>query len=42
VAQGVKFSTEARERMLHRVDTLAEAVKVTLDPSAGRGSREMG
>jgi chaperonin GroEL len=31
-AKEVKFSTEARERMLHGVDTLAEAVKVTLGP----------
>src|SRR5437763_4465976 len=28
----IKFSTEARERMLHGVDKLANAVKVTLGP----------
>jgi chaperonin GroEL len=32
VAKDVKFSTEARERMLRGVDTLANAVKVTLGP----------
>ena len=31
-AKDVKFSTEARERMLRGVDTLANAVKVTLCP----------
>ncbi|ERF83486.1 chaperonin GroEL [Bradyrhizobium viridifuturi] len=31
-AKEVKFSTEARERMLRGVDTLANAVKVTLGP----------
>ncbi len=31
-AKDVKFSTEARERMLKGVDTLANAVKVTLGP----------
>jgi chaperonin GroEL len=31
-AKEVKFSTDARERMLRGVDTLAEAVKVTLGP----------
>ncbi len=31
-AKAVKFSTEARERMLRGVDTLANAVKVTLGP----------
>jgi chaperonin GroEL len=31
-AKEVKFSTEARERMLRGVDTLADAVKVTLGP----------
>ena len=31
-AKDVKFSTEARERMLRGVDTLANAVKVTLGP----------
>src|SRR6201981_1079456 len=31
-AKDVKFSTEARERMLRRIDTLANAVKVTLGP----------
>ena len=29
-AKDVKFSTEARDRMLRGVDTLANAVKVTL------------
>jgi chaperonin GroEL len=31
-AKDVKFSTEARERMLRGVDMLANAVKVTLGP----------
>ncbi len=31
-AKDVKFSTEARQRMLHGVDILANAVKVTLGP----------
>jgi chaperonin GroEL len=31
-AKEVRFSTEAREKMLHGVDTLANAVKVTLGP----------
>src|SRR3982751_98662 len=31
-AKEVKFSTSARERMLRGVDTLADAVKVTLGP----------
>jgi chaperonin GroEL len=31
-AKDVKFSTEARERMLRGVDTLANAVKVTMGP----------
>jgi chaperonin GroEL len=31
-AKDVKYSTEARERMLRGVDTLANAVKVTLGP----------
>src|SRR4029078_6409818 len=31
-AKEVKFSTEARDRMLRGVDTLANAVKVTLGP----------
>jgi chaperonin GroEL len=31
-AKEVKFSSEAREKMLHGVDTLANAVKVTLGP----------
>src|ERR687887_1337497 len=31
-AKDVKFSTEARERMLRGVDTMANAVKVTLGP----------
>src|ERR671910_510522 len=31
-AKDVKFSTDARDRMLHGIDTLANAVKVTLGP----------
>src|ERR671923_1243354 len=31
-AKDVRFSTEARERMLRGVDTMANAVKVTLGP----------
>ena len=31
-AKEVKFSTDARTRMLNGVDTLADAVKVTLGP----------
>src|ERR1700742_927202 len=31
-AKDVRFSTEARDRMLRGVDTLAKAVKVTLGP----------
>jgi chaperonin GroEL len=31
-AKDVKFSTEAREKMLHGIDILAHAVKVTLGP----------
>ncbi len=31
-AKDVKFSTDARQRMLHGVDILANAVKVTLGP----------
>ena len=31
-AKEVKFSTDARSRMLTGVDTLADAVKVTLGP----------
>ena len=31
-AKEVKFSQDARERMLHGVDVLANAVKVTLGP----------
>jgi len=31
-AKEVKFSQNARERMLHGVDVLANAVKVTLGP----------
>ncbi|HUI11862.1 MAG TPA: chaperonin GroEL [Xanthobacteraceae bacterium] len=31
-AKDVKFSTDARDRMLHGVETLANAVKVTLGP----------
>ena len=31
-AKDVKFSTDARERMMHGVNTLANAVKVTLGP----------
>ena len=32
VAKAVRFSTDARERMMRGVDTLANAVKVTLGP----------
>ncbi|HSR55381.1 MAG TPA: chaperonin GroEL [Alphaproteobacteria bacterium] len=32
MAKDVKFSTDARDRMLHGIDTLANAVKVTLGP----------
>src|ERR1700748_966393 len=31
-AKDVKFSTEAREKMLHGIDILADAVRVTLGP----------
>ena len=31
-AKEVKFSVEARDRMLHGIDTLAHAVRVTLGP----------
>ncbi|MCG8696161.1 MAG: chaperonin GroEL, partial [Minwuiales bacterium] len=31
-AKEVKFSTDARSRMLHGIDTMANAVKVTLGP----------
>ncbi|MCZ6743814.1 MAG: chaperonin GroEL, partial [Alphaproteobacteria bacterium] len=31
-AKDVKFSTDARTKMLRGVDTLADAVKVTLGP----------
>ncbi len=31
-AKELKFSTEARDKMLHGVDVLANAVKVTLGP----------
>ena len=31
-AKDVRFSTEARDRMLKGVNTLADAVKVTLGP----------
>ena len=31
-AKEVKFSTDARDRMLQGIDTLADAVKVTLGP----------
>jgi len=31
-AKEVKFSTDARERMLRGVDVLANAVKITLGP----------
>jgi chaperonin GroEL len=38
VAKDVKFSTEAREKMLRGIDVLASAVKVAPGPK-GRGSR---
>ena len=31
-AKQIKFSTDARERMMKGIDTLANAVKVTLGP----------
>ena len=31
-AKDVKFSTDARDKMLHGVDVLANAVRVTLGP----------
>jgi chaperonin GroEL len=31
-AKEVKFSVDARDRMLHGIDILAEAVRVTLGP----------
>ncbi len=31
-AKDVKFSTDARTKMLRGIDTLADAVKVTLGP----------
>ena len=31
-AKDVKFGTDARERMLHGIDILADAVQVTLGP----------
>ncbi len=31
-AKEIKFSTDARNKMLHGVDLLADAVKVTLGP----------
>ena len=31
-AKDVKFSTDARTRMLHGVDILADAVRITLGP----------
>ncbi len=31
-AKDVKFSTDARAKMLRGIDTLADAVKVTLGP----------
>ena len=37
-AKEVKFSSDARERMLRGVDILADAVKVTLGPKAAMSS----
>ena len=37
-AKDVKFSADARERMLRGVDILANAVKVTLGPRAATSS----
>ena len=31
-AKDVRFAVDARDRMLHGIDTLANAVKVTLGP----------
>lgn len=36
-AKDVKFSSEAREKMLQGVDVLANAVKVTLGPKGQIG-----
>ncbi len=36
-AKDVKFSTDARDRMLNGINTLANAVKITLGPK-GRTS----
>jgi chaperonin GroEL len=36
-AKEVKFSVDARDRMLHGIETLAHAVRVTLGPK-GRNS----
>jgi len=33
-AKEVKFSVDARDRMLHGIDILAHAVRVTLGPKA--------
>jgi chaperonin GroEL len=33
-AKEVKFSVDARDRMLHGIDTLTHAVRVTLGPKA--------
>jgi len=33
-AKQVRFSVDARDRMLHGIDTLAHAVRVTLGPRA--------
>jgi chaperonin GroEL len=36
MAKDVKFSTEARARMLKGIDILADAVKVTLGPKGAQ------
>ena len=34
-AKEVKFAVDARDRMLHGIDTLTHAVRVTLGPPSG-------
>jgi chaperonin GroEL (HSP60 family) len=36
-AKDVKFSTEARDKMLRGIDVLSEAMKVTLGPKGRNG-----
>jgi hypothetical protein len=37
-AKEVKFSVDARDRMLHGIDILANAVRVTLGPREAAGA----